>query len=95
MYIAALVTAILLARMNAARQLEAAPADAEGSVTLAVGGAAGGQGDCGMIRDIPTDTLKGPAISALLLGLGIGLLGRPESVIMGSMSPPSGVFCRS
>ena len=39
----------------------------------------GGAGD-GLVKDILTDTLKSPAISALLLGLAIGLFGRPEQV---------------
>jgi hypothetical protein len=78
MDIAALVTAILLARMSAARKLAAAPAGG-GVATVAMGGGAGG-GEGAMVKGILTDTLKSPAISALLLGLGIGLLARPESV---------------
>lgn len=75
MDIAALVTAILLARMSAARAAIAQPAGG-GTATMTMGG--GGNGD--LVRDILTDTLKSPAISALLLGLAIGLLGRPEQV---------------
>lgn len=75
MDIAALVTAILLARMSAARAAMR-PAGG-GTATLTMGGGTG-HGD--MVREILTDTLKSPAISALLLGLGIGLLGRPEQV---------------
>ncbi len=77
MDIAALVTAIVLARMSAARRMVAAPAGG-GVATVTMGGGTGGEG--AMVRGILTDTLKSPAISALLLGLGIGLLGRPESV---------------
>ncbi|WP_284260915.1 sodium-dependent bicarbonate transport family permease [Roseicyclus amphidinii] len=77
MDIAALVTAIVLARMSAARRLAAAPAGG-GVATVAMGTGTGGDG--AMVKGILTDTLKSPAISALLLGLGIGLLGRPESV---------------
>lgn len=77
MDIAALVTAIVLARMSAARRMVAAPAGG-GVATVAMGTGTGGDG--AMVKGILTDTLKSPAISALLLGLGIGLLGRPESV---------------
>jgi hypothetical protein len=77
MDIAALVTAIVLARMSAARRMVATPAGG-GVATVTMGGGAGGEG--AMVKGILTDTLKSPAISALLLGLGIGLLGRPESV---------------
>ncbi|MHA7887704.1 sodium-dependent bicarbonate transport family permease [Roseicyclus sp.] len=77
MDIAALVTAIVLARMSAARRMVAAPAGG-GVATVAMGGGTGGEG--AMVKGILTDTLKSPAISALLLGLGIGLLARPESV---------------
>ena len=82
MDIAALVTAILLARMSAARSLAAAPAGGgSATATVTVGGGAGGGpvGD-GIVREILTDTLKSPAISALLLGLGLGLFARPEQV---------------
>lgn len=75
MDIAALVTAIVLARMSAARAAVALPAGG-GTATVTMGGA---NGD-GIVREILTDTLKSPAISALLLGLAIGLLGRPEQV---------------
>ncbi|MBF9058900.1 sodium-dependent bicarbonate transport family permease [Rhodobacterales bacterium HKCCSP123] len=77
MDIAALVTAILLARMSAARRLAAAPTGG-GVATVTMGSGTGGEG--AMVKGILTDTLKSPAISALLLGLGIGLLARPESV---------------
>jgi hypothetical protein len=75
MDIAALVTAILLARMSAARAVAATPAGG-GTATMTLGG----DGNGGLVREILTDTLKSPAISALLLGLAIGLLGRPEQV---------------
>ena len=75
MDIAALVTAILLAKMSALRAATARPAGG-GTATLAAGGGAG----YGIVKDILTDTLKSPAISALLLGLAIGLFGRPEQV---------------
>jgi hypothetical protein len=82
MDIAALVTAILLARMSAARAAVALPAGG-GAATVTMGGA---NGD-GIVREILTDTLKSPAISALLLGLAIGLLGRPEQVYASFYEP--------
>lgn len=85
MDIAALVTAILLARMSAARAAIAMPAGG-GTATVTMGGAGGAGGD-GIVREILTDTLKSPAISALLLGLAIGLLGRPEQVYASFYEP--------
>lgn len=82
MDIAALVTAILLARMSAARAAVAMPVGG-GTATVTMGGA---HGD-GIVREILTDTLKSPAISALLLGLAIGLLGRPEQVYASFYEP--------
>ncbi|NKX43059.1 sodium-dependent bicarbonate transport family permease [Roseicyclus persicicus] len=82
MDIAALVTAILMAKMSAARAV-AAHSVGGGTATVAMGGGAGD----GIVREILADTLKSPAISALLLGLGIGLLGRPEQVYEGFYEP--------
>jgi hypothetical protein len=82
MDIAALVTAILLARMSAARAATAQPAGG-GTATITMGGGAGD----GLVREILTDTLKSPAISALLLSLAIGLLGRPEQVYASFYEP--------
>jgi hypothetical protein len=84
MDIAALVTAILLARMSAARAMVAQPAG-QGTATVTMGGGTGGEG--GLVKEILTDTLKSPAISALLLGLAIGLLGRPEQVYASFYEP--------
>jgi hypothetical protein len=47
----------------------------------------GGANGDGIVREILTDTLKSPAISALLLGLAIGLLGRPEQVYASFYEP--------
>lgn len=78
MDIAALVTAIVLARMAAARQ--AAPAGAaDGTITLGGGGTGGGfEGQ--LVRGILKDTFQSAAISALILGLALGIFARPESV---------------
>ncbi|MEL7114823.1 MAG: sodium-dependent bicarbonate transport family permease [Pseudomonadota bacterium] len=75
MDIAALVTAIVLARMALARQTAAAP---DGTMTL--GGGQGPAMEPGLIRGILVDTLRSPAISALLLGLMLGMFARPETV---------------
>lgn len=82
MDIAALVTAILLARMSAARAATARPAGG-GVATMTMGGGE----NAGLVKEILTDTLKSPAISALLLGLAIGLLGRPEQVYASFYEP--------
>lgn len=80
MDIAALLTAIVLARLSAQRR--AALAVQGGTVAL---GAGGGQG--GLVREILVDTLKSPAISALLLGLALGLLARPDQVYASFYEP--------
>lgn len=82
MDIAALVTAILLARMSAARAAMAQPVGG-GVATMTMGSGDNG----GLVKEILTDTLKSPAISALLLGLAIGLLGRPEQVYASFYEP--------
>jgi hypothetical protein len=79
MDIAALVTAIVLARMSAERK--AAASVQGGSATMTVGGASGGGGfDGEMVKGILVDTLRSPAISALILGIALGIFARPESV---------------
>jgi uncharacterized protein len=83
MDIAALVTAIVLARMSAERK--AARNVQGGTATLTMGGNGGFDGD--MLRGILVDTVRSPAISALILGLGIGLLARPESVYASFYEP--------
>lgn len=92
MDIAALVTAIVLARMAAARK-EAAVVNIQAGGTMTLNsGTPGGSGspsasrsgesafDGEMVKTILTDTFKSPAISALVLGLAIGFLARPDSV---------------
>ncbi|MEO0361769.1 MAG: sodium-dependent bicarbonate transport family permease, partial [Pseudomonadota bacterium] len=83
MDIAALVTAIVLGRASAERR---AATVATGGGTAALGGPPeristnGGGMDGEVLRGILVDTFRSPAISALVLGIAIGLLGRPESV---------------
>lgn len=85
MDIAALVTAIVLARMSADRK-RAASLQGNGTMILGTGtGASGMDGD--LVRGILVDTFRSPAISALLLGIAIGVLGRPEAVYSSFYEP--------
>jgi hypothetical protein len=47
------------------------------------GGAQSGGFDAGMIRQILVDTFRSPAISALLLGLGLGIATKPTGLYEG------------
>ncbi len=90
MDIAALVTAIVLARMAAARQAAAAGQVSGGGTMTMGGGGAGGPGgalESGLIRGILRDTFQSAAISALVLGLMIGIFARPESVYASFYEP--------
>ncbi|AHM03219.1 putative sodium-dependent bicarbonate transporter [Roseibacterium elongatum DSM 19469] len=77
MDIAALVTAILLARLSAERKA-AAETTAQPGGAVAVGKPGSDNGE--MIRGILSETFRSAAISALLLGLALGILARPDSV---------------
>jgi len=85
MDVPALVTAIVLGRLAAERRAAAAAAVQGGVATLGGGGGAGPE--WGLVRAILLDTLRSPAISALMLGLAVGLLARPESVYEGFYEP--------
>ena len=82
MDVAALVTAIVLARLSSER---ATAVHVQGGGTVALGGGndvsltqtGGSPVDVGTIL---TDTVRSPAISALLLGIGIGLFAQPQTV---------------
>ena len=76
MDIAALVTAIVLARISAERK---SVRGAAGEMTLTLGGRTPSL-EPGLIRGILVDTVRSPAISALLLGLALGILAKPETV---------------
>lgn len=95
MDIAALVTAILLAKMSAARS---AVQSAGGAATMTMDGLASGLPKTprdsdraprqhSLVGTILTDTVQSAAISALLLGIAIGILGRPESVYASFYEP--------
>lgn len=89
MDIAALVTAIVLARMAVVRTA-AAGVHGDGTAAMTLGNDTGPDGraavegvDGDMIRKILTDTFRSPAISALLLGLALGMFTRPDGVYEG------------
>lgn len=97
MDIAALVTAIVLAKLSAARTAAAVlPTGNVASMTM--DGLASGlpkrsrpsdrkPNQHGLVGTILTDTVQSAAISALLLGIAIGVLGRPESVYASFYEP--------
>jgi hypothetical protein len=86
MDIAALVTAIVLARMSAARASLAGSTG--GSATVALGRVTGTGGlEPGLVRGILVDTFRSPAISALPLGLALGMFARPDSVYSSFYEP--------
>ena len=102
MDIAALVTAILLAKMSAARATQTVTADTiipqNGVASMTMDGFASGlpkqprpsdkaPGKRGLVGTILTDTVQSAAISALLLGIAIGVLGRPETVYASFYEP--------
>ncbi|MGR3501878.1 sodium-dependent bicarbonate transport family permease [Pseudaestuariivita sp.] len=84
MDVAALVTAIVLARMSAERARATAPVGGAATMTMGGGAGAGTGGKAplepGLIKGILVDTVRSPAISALFLGLALGLFARPDSV---------------
>ena len=88
MDIAALVTAIVLARISVNRAQSAQMQTGVGaeSMTLSVGVAGADTPgffsgvNPAMVKGIFVDSIRSPAISALLLGLALGLFARPDSV---------------
>ena len=100
MDVAALVTAILLAKLSAARPEATALATLpqNGVATMMMDGLASGlpkrpqpsdekAAPHGLVGTILTDTMQSAAISALLLGIAIGVLGRPETVYASFYEP--------
>ncbi|WP_299694435.1 sodium-dependent bicarbonate transport family permease [uncultured Tateyamaria sp.] len=85
MDVAALVTAIVLARLARARK--AVTVQGGGTMTMGGGNAGGPVVEQGLIKGILVDTLRSPAISALLLGLALGLFARPETVYASFYEP--------
>ncbi|MGJ8582482.1 MAG: sodium-dependent bicarbonate transport family permease [Marinosulfonomonas sp.] len=85
MDIAALVTAIVLAKVSLARRAVSSGGNG-GAATMTLGGGAPQMKsqvvglEKGLLQGILVDTLRSPAISALLIGLGIGILAEPDAV---------------
>ncbi|MEM6409546.1 MAG: sodium-dependent bicarbonate transport family permease [Pseudomonadota bacterium] len=83
MDIAALVTAIVMAKLARARR-EAREINVMADGTATAGGSGTQRSETtiekGLLSGILVDTLRSPAISALLAGLGLGLLAEPGSV---------------
>lgn len=92
MDVAALVTAIVLARMSAERQTTVLP-QGGGTATLSLGSGPGSDAASDGIapgvdvRGILLDTVRSPAISALLLGILIGTLSNPQTVFESFYQP--------
>ncbi|WP_338549920.1 sodium-dependent bicarbonate transport family permease [Roseovarius phycicola] len=87
MDIAALVTAVVLGRMSA-QHTASQNATSDGTVTM--GGGTGGAAfhvNRELVRGILVDTLRSPAISALLLGLALGVLAKPDVVYQSFYEP--------
>jgi len=89
MDIAALVTAIVLARMAAARKAAATQNAGGGTLTMGSGSSSGFGGgfDGKMVGTILRDTFQSAAISALILGLALGIFARPEAVFESFYEP--------
>jgi hypothetical protein len=103
MDIAALVTAIVMAKVAQARRSASSdPTPSGGAATLSggptlrtnavlatptEGGTDKGPVEDGRIRGILVDTFRSPAISALLVGLAIGILTEPDSVYKSFYEP--------
>ena len=85
MDIAALVTAIVMAKIGLARNAASRTSpQSDGTLAFAGGPALMAVStnivDDGLVRGILVDTFRSPAISALLVGLAIGILAEPDTV---------------
>ncbi|MEO1611185.1 MAG: sodium-dependent bicarbonate transport family permease [Pseudomonadota bacterium] len=85
MDVAALVTAIVMARTAEARK--AAPVGVASGGTMTVAGGSGGGFDWDLVKGIVVDTFRSPAISALVLGIALGLFAKPDSVYQSFYEP--------
>lgn len=91
MDIAALVTAIVLAKLSIARRASAAASiNADG--TLTAGGTTGPAGSdeldkSALVRGILVDTFRSPAVSALGAGLALGIFSEPDQVFNSFYEP--------
>ena len=89
MDIAALVTAIVLAKMAAARKADTALPTGGGTMVMGGDGGVGGDPllEKGLLKGILVDTFRSPAISALVVGLALGILAEPGSVYKSFYEP--------
>lgn len=90
MDIAALVTAIVLAKLASARRTTTTvQAQLGGTATLGGPGLSSSETpvEKGLIKGILVDTFRSPAISALLVGLAIGIMTEPDSVYKSFYEP--------
>lgn len=87
MDLAALLTAIVLARLSAQRQTATSASGGTATMTMGGGGSKPPAIEGDMVKSILAQTLRSSAISALALGLAIGFLARPESVYEGFYEP--------
>lgn len=85
MDIAALVTAIVLAKLSVARSTASdVSVNADGSATM---GRPVGESTSVMVKGIMVDTFRSPAISALVAGLCLGILAEPDTVFESFYEP--------
>lgn len=93
MDIAALVTAIVLAKLSAARRVTASNMVINGDGTAAMANPAPakdhqpGEETSTVVRGILVDTFRSPAISALVAGLCLGILTEPDTVFKSFYEP--------
>ncbi|PXW66330.1 hypothetical protein C7964_11061 [Loktanella sp. PT4BL] len=92
MDIAALVTAILMAKLSAARRAQVVGSGG-GELAVRVCGeqhlrrSSNSSSNAGLVRGIFVETCRSPAISALLAGLALGILSQPDKVFHGFYEP--------
>lgn len=86
MDIPALIVAIVLAHL-ARQKAEARDVVAVGGGAAALGGPSGARPRPPILGAIVSDSLRSPAISAMLLGLALGLFARPDPVYAGFYEP--------
>lgn len=88
MDVAALMTAIVLAKMSVARTETVTHTSASGGAAT-IGGPVRHVNavDPGMIKSILLDTVRSPAISALFLGLALGMFTKPDAIFESFYEP--------
>lgn len=87
MDIAALVTAIVMAKVAQSRRAASVSIDASGTASMTGAPKDTSTFEDGLVRGILVDTFRSPAISALMIGLALGILGEPDSVYKSFYEP--------